>query len=76
MRRVYHLHGDYSIIVGVSYQGLRSPYVEIINMQPSLAQQPHYLPVSFVCCHVRAQINEELAKSNFDFFIEFNLICI
>ena len=25
---------------------------------------------------IRAQINEELAKSNFDFFLELNLVCI
>ena len=25
---------------------------------------------------LRARINEELAKSNFDFFLELNLICV
>ena len=32
--------------------------------------------IYFIKNILRAQINEELAKSNFDFVLEFNLICI
>ena len=37
---------------------------------------PYELNENLRCLIFRARINEELAKSNFDFYLELNLMCI